>query len=380
MARPAPQSIEEPHIERIRAFDLMRGFFLIVILLDHLAYYPSGLDIFTGRGLLYISTAEGFFAISGLVLGIVRGRKLLKKPLRTAAKLLLKRSVQLYIESIILTLLFTIAAWLFYHNPEIKYGAAAPDTPFWQVVWQTITLQYTYGWADFLRYYALFLAGAPFALWLLRRGKWYIVTIINIALWWYYTQTPGGETWLPFSWQLVFYSGFIVGFYWPALTRWWRRTLHAWQRRAIARTITALFLLGFTANFLLMLNANYWHVEPFAAWHNQYNMEYFDKDRLPIPRLAFGVICFWGLFALVRRYEKIIAKYLDWLLMPLGTNSLYVYTIEAFIVYFAHLFILPPQPFIAAAPWFINLTLSIAAIMLVWTAVRRKFLFSAIPR
>ena len=30
MARPAPQSIEEPHIERIRAFDLMRGFFLIV--------------------------------------------------------------------------------------------------------------------------------------------------------------------------------------------------------------------------------------------------------------------------------------------------------------------------------------------------------------
>ena len=100
MARPAPQSIEEPHIERIRAFDLMRGFFLIVILLDHLAYYPSGLDIFTGRGLLYISTAEGFFAISGLVLGIVRGRKLLNKPLRTAAKLLLKRSVQLYIDQL----------------------------------------------------------------------------------------------------------------------------------------------------------------------------------------------------------------------------------------------------------------------------------------
>ena len=29
---------------------------------------------------------------------------------------------------------------------------------------------------------------------------------------------------------------------------------------------------------------------------------------------------------------------------------------------------------------FINLVLSIAAIMLVWTAVRRKFLFSVIPR
>ena len=50
MVRSIPQSIEEPHIERIRTFDLMRGLFLIVILLDHLAYYPSGLDIFTGRG------------------------------------------------------------------------------------------------------------------------------------------------------------------------------------------------------------------------------------------------------------------------------------------------------------------------------------------
>lgn len=82
----------------------------------------------------------------------------------------------------------------------------------------------------------------------------------------------------------------------------------------------------------------------------------------------------------MRRYEKTIAKYLGWLLIPLGTNSLYVYTIEAFIVYFAHLFILPPQPLIAAAPWFANLILSVAAIMLIWAAVRRKFLFSVIPR
>lgn len=380
MAKPLAQSIEEPHIERIRAFDLMRGFFLIVILLDHLAYYPSGLDIFTEHGLLYISTAEGFFAISGLVLGIVRGRKLIKKPLRTPAKLLFKRSWQLYVESIILTLLFTLFAWLFYQNPEIKYGAATPDTPFWQVIWQTITLQYTYGWADFLRYYALFLAGTPAALWLLRRGKWYILTAINIAIWHLYPLTPGGEQWLPLSWQLVFFSGLTIGFYWPVLTRWWRRTLHAWQRRAISRTVVALFLLGFIASFLLVFNANYWHIEPFAAWHGEHNVDLFNKDRLPVPRLVLGIACFWGLFALVCRYEKFLVRRAGWLLMPLGTNSLYVYTIEAFIVFFAHLFILPPQPINAVAPWYVNLLLSAAAIALVWLAVRRKFLFSIIPR
>lgn len=377
MAHKSAESLEEPRVERIYTFDLMRGFFLIVILLNHLAYYPSGLDIFTGRGLLYVSAAEGFFAISGIVLGIVRGRKLLRQPFQTAAKLLLKRSLQLYVEAVILTVLFTLIAWIFANNPGVKHGVATELS--WQTLWSTLTMQYTYGWADFLRYYALFLAGAPIALWLLRRNLWYIVIAISLVIWRQYDKTPGGELWVPLSWQLIFYSSFVVGFYWPTIVRWWRHKLQPWQRQAVSHTASLLFLVSITLSFLVVFNANFWHIEPYETWHYKH-VEYFDKDQLPISRLALGVLCFWGLFAIFRRHEKHLMKYLGKLLMPLGANSLYVYTVEAFVVFFAHLFVLQAQPLVQIAPWYINLILSAVAITLVWCATRYEILSSIIPR
>ena len=49
----------------------MRGWFLVIIILDHLTYFPNGLTFLTGDSRLAVSAAEGFFIISGLVLGIV---------------------------------------------------------------------------------------------------------------------------------------------------------------------------------------------------------------------------------------------------------------------------------------------------------------------
>ena len=119
-------SIDSHEVRRIHTLDLLRGYFLIVILLDHLAYFPSGLDLVTGRGLLYVSSAEGFFLISGIVLGIVRGRKLISQPFLVAAKKLWKRSIQLYLTSIVLTIVFTLLGWLFFmHSPGLKFGNAA---------------------------------------------------------------------------------------------------------------------------------------------------------------------------------------------------------------------------------------------------------------
>ncbi len=162
--------VKKEKSERILTFDLLRGYFLCVILFNHLQFYPSGLDFFTGRGMLYASTAEGFFVVSGIVLGIVRGRKLIHLPFMTGAKLLWKRAFQLYLTSIILTLLFTFVGQLFLGNEGLKYGIYANWSNWWELLWHTINLSYTYGWADFLRLYAIFIFFAPFALWLLRKA------------------------------------------------------------------------------------------------------------------------------------------------------------------------------------------------------------------
>ena len=70
-------------------------------------------------------------------------------------------------------------------------------------------------------------------------------------------------------------------------------------------------------------------------------------------------------------------KHVGWFFLPLGENSLYVYTIQAFVVFFAHLFILHPG---GSDSILINLATSLAALALVWLAVRSKFLMKIIPR
>jgi hypothetical protein len=57
--------------KRILSLDLLRGFFLIVIMIDHVELYPNGWDFLTGKGRLWVSAAEGFFFMSGLLIGMI---------------------------------------------------------------------------------------------------------------------------------------------------------------------------------------------------------------------------------------------------------------------------------------------------------------------
>jgi hypothetical protein len=364
--------------ERILTFDIMRGYFLSVILFNHLEYYPSPLTLITGNGILYVSTAEGFFAVSGIVLGIIRGRKLIDAPFKKAAVLLWKRSLQLYITSLVLTLLFTLIGWFFLNNPGLKYGIYSDWHNIGDLLWKTITMQYTYGWADFLRYYAIFLFFAPGALWLLRKGYWYLVIAISLSVWCLFPISPFPSTESqPISWQVIFFSAFIIGFYWPVLTGYWHKLSLKTQKiigvtlvSLAAITIATVAFLVFGENFGGTLGA---HID---AVHHVVEQG-FNKDRMPIPRILLGTLWFWALFWLIRRHEAGVIKRIGWFLIPLGENSLYVYTISAFVVFFMQLFILLPS---STNNMLINLFWSLVALAIVWIATKTKFLMKIIPR
>lgn len=363
--------------ERILTFDLLRGYFLCVILFNHLQYYPSGLGWVTGKGILYTSTAEGFFLVSGIVLGIVRVRKLLNQPFKVAAKLLWKRAFQLYLTSIILTFLFTFIGQLFIDNPGLKYGIYTDWNNWWELLWHTINLSYTYGWADFLRLYAIFIFFAPFALWLLRKGWWYIAVIISAIVWSLYPLLPSDPVISqPFSWQFVFFSGLTIGFYWEKIVEQWRK-LSIRSRNAIGWSLVGAFVITLIVTNLLVFGyeINGAIGEQLTALHRIVEQN-FDKDRLPIPRLLLGVVWFWALFFLARRFETWIMKYFGSFLVELGVNSLYVYTISAFILFFIHLIVAP----LRFENILLNLLLSIAVLGLVHLAVKTKFLMKIIPR
>lgn len=364
---------------RIATFDLLRGYFLIVILCNHLDLYPNLFAPVTGEGILYVSSAEGFFLISGIVLGIVRGRKLIHRPFSEPAGKLLKRSLQLYVTSIVLTLAFTLVAWLFSNLDGIKYGVFTPRGDILGLIWSTVTYQYTYGWADFLRHYALFIFVSPLALWLLRKGQWVAVLVASAAVWYLFPlSTATSYMSQPISWQFIFFSGFVIGFYWDHIANWWRTRFTPKVRKRIGIGIVIAFFATAITSALLVFGHyldNSFGNELTTIHHHVEWM--FEKDRLPIPRLILGAVWFWGLFWLVRRFEHWVIARLGWILQPFGENSLYVYTIQAFVIFFVHILLVQ---FGVSRGFWIDTLITTLSVALVYLAVRKKFLMKIIPR
>lgn len=374
----AKSSTKKP---RIATFDILRGYFLVSIILNHLDWYPSGLDWVAVRGSLFVSAAEGFFLISGILLGIVRGRKLLEKPFRVVAQLVLHRGAVLYITSIVLMLLFTFIGWHFLDNPGLKPGIRPSDQSLTDILMGALSFQYLYGWADFLRLYAIFLFMSPFALWLLRKGYWYIVLAGSIGLWALYPYalehtTNSAELLMPLSWQLIFFIGLIIGFHWIDVEAWWNK-LSKKTRSLLLNPILITAGVTLIGNIVLAIVSGFGGAHNEAArFYNTMLSTLFDKDGLPILRLIlFG---FWFIlgFTFVKRYEQYIIRSFGWILLPFGKNSLYVYTLHAILLFFAHLLITPgTQPSILIS--FIG---SIIILGLILIAIRKEFLFKIIPR
>lgn len=365
---------------RIVTFDIMRGFFLIAIVINHLALFPNLLDWWGMRGYLLVTTAEGFFLLSGIVLGVVRGAKLVDAPFKKVTQIVLKRAFTLYLTHIILVIGFTLIGWyLVANNPGLKYGIM-PDHSLLKLIWDTVTLQYIYGWADYLRFYAMFLALSPIALWLLRHGKWYVVLLASFLVWFLFPLNTNGSWQLlellqPISWQVIFFGGLVIGFHWMPISEWCQ-TRRKVLTRFIAWPVITLAILLLAWNVFAVFayeftNAGWAHDLNHRAW--ELRIGPFHKEQLPLARIALFFLWFWAAFLLVKRFEKPIIKYTGWLLIPFGTNSLYVYTLHAIIVFFMHLYF-------QVGSIFQNFALTIAVIALIYVAIQTKFLMKIIPR
>src|SRR5207237_1164743 len=90
---------------RILAIDLIRGFFLLVIMVDHIELYPNGWDFFTGKGRLWVSAAEGFFFLSGLLIGMIYKRRL-HLGMKFIFRKMWRRALELYVAGVSLTFIF----------------------------------------------------------------------------------------------------------------------------------------------------------------------------------------------------------------------------------------------------------------------------------
>ncbi|HET9850299.1 MAG TPA: OpgC domain-containing protein [Candidatus Saccharimonadales bacterium] len=321
--------------ERLIALDIIRGFFLLVIMIDHVEMYPSIFDLVTGRGRMYVSAAEGFFFMSGMLVGLVYRRRLARGMKFIFGKMW-RRALELYIASIFFTLLYTWLA-LHFNHPDIKDGLYTVTN--WPHIFkETVLMRYGYGWADFLDRFAILMFLAPFAFYLITKGRWWLLAIISAVAW---AFRGNGFT---LSWQIIFASAMIIGYYWYDIRARWD-SLAAKAKLRLKQSVLALtiitgamswasvFILSLLNERLSSLPAS---LQSFTHGWNSFNAWiwlYDQKWTIGPIRIVLFLLWFSALFMLVNRYQKPISRVTKGVVETVGRNSLFVYVTHSIIVF-----------------------------------------------
>jgi peptidoglycan/LPS O-acetylase OafA/YrhL len=363
---------------RLVAVDLLRGYFIFAVIVDHLARFPGLYDMLTGRGWLWVSAAEGFFLLSGAMVGLVRGRQLAVEPFRKILVRIWQRAGKLYVWTVLLTLLFTLWA-VAVGGHGVKPGFCDTSNAL-EVLWRTLTLNYVYGWTDFLAYYVLFLLVAPFALWLVaRRRWWWLVPLMALAAWRLF-----GRNDLAFSWQLPFFLGLTFGYYLRQIEAFFMGLGRAWQRALVWAMVSSAAVTA-ALSFALSYSQNYgrnllsW-VPVAGGWFGKLLSFYLDHlagkfSRAPIGsgRLLMFVLWFAAAYYLVRRYEDVLVRWVGWFFLPLGAYSLHAFILQGLAVFATSTLIGKTDNL-----W-LNFILASSVMGIIWLFTKRKWLFWLIP-
>ena len=356
------------------ALDLLRGLAMVILVVNHV-HLESVLQDAT-RAVL--SAAEVLVAVSGVVVGMVFGRRWRTAGARATTLLLLRRSRKLYVASVVVVALvglLTLVPGL--ATDALTVSPRNPDRDLYdfgdplRTVLAIVTLEAGPWQFNILGYFIAALAAAPAVLWALARGWWPAVLAASWALY------VAGRAWPvdvsmaqsegPFPlliWQLLFVHGIVLGWYRERIARFVRAS-----RGTIAGVVVAAALAG---AFLQLHHLGYGPAD-WARWQ----AEHFDKASLDILRVMTMIALAGAIYLALRRLGAAAERALGWLLLPLGRNSFYVFIMHVFLCLA-----------VASVPAFAGAGLGLAGNSLVQVAclailtvmVRREFLFRWVPR
>ena len=346
---------------RFLTLDYLRGFFIVVIIVDHLSRWPSLFAIVSGKALLWVTAAEGFVAISGLLVGYVRGFKNKDQPMRSVAKKLLLRAGLLYLWSLIASIAYAAIIWYV----PLKGGAPWVPIPVgdWQeLITQLITMKYTFVWVHFLTLYALFLAAAPIAVWLLRKGLAWVVAIASFAAliigWNLHNEA--------LQWQFLFFIPTIAGYYLDSIMNWWKK-LTAKTRHSI--TTATLAVTGLTIGVSIIAT---FYPAILGDASDTLNA-LFAKDTISLWRAGIAFLWFGGFILLFSIFGTFIQRFFGWLLLPIGTHSLTAYILHGVAICAISFVGLGSENILA------NTLLGATAILITWGLLKVPFVRKVIP-
>lgn len=220
-------------MQRLEILDGMRGYFLVFMMLNHLTFAGGYLLVKFNHGELgYVQDAQGFVFLSGMLVGMVYARRMLKVGYETGARQIRKRALDIY-QYAAGSLLLIMVLGLFlkesatYWEPWL-WDLASHD-PVYAVASLLLIYQPTY--MDILPQYIVYMLVSPPLVWLCVTGRWSwviafsVVTWVAVQLTLHFPLADGIRMMLDqlydgklmraafnvLAWQIVFMTGLVLG-------------------------------------------------------------------------------------------------------------------------------------------------------------------------
>jgi hypothetical protein len=300
--------------------DFLRGFAVLAMVIDHIGGERSWLYAITGGDSFFVSVAEVFVFISGLLMGCIYANVIARQGLGVALMKCLHRAWTLYLLTVTLTLCFAglllqLGLWW---APEMT-AATWPD-----FIMSVLTLHRTFYMTDILLLYTLLLLAAVPVLCLLAHGYHKGVLAGAWGLWalWQlapqYAQFPwpiaGYKIFNFAAWQVLFMTALVMGYY----------------RRQLAQHVTFLFArrVLILSGALMVGTLILYIYQPLGTDNAGLINRLFGKaDLRPGRLLVFASFFSFALVLLTVAWQP-LSRALSWLFLPLGQNALTAYTLH----------------------------------------------------
>lgn len=373
LERRAPEAAARPG--RDVPLDLLRGLAMVILVVNH-----TRLDSVLSRSVgAVISAAEVLVLVSGVVVGMVFGRRFRQDARATTVQLLL-RARKLLIASIAVVALtgaLTVVPGLATDaltvlpdtSPPVDlYAFAGPL----RMLLAVVTLEAGPWQFDVLGLFIALLALTPALLWATARGWWPALLAVSWAA--YLVGRSTGLEVLPslservfplLVWQVLFVHGLVLG--------WHREAVEARLQQAPRYLLAGLVLVALSSA-VVRVGGPYL---PDAVGWEAWKAEHFSKRWLDPLRLLAMTSMAAAAYLALRRLERPATRVLGALLLPLGRHSLYVFIVHVPLVLAVASVPLLARP--GGLGLLGNTVVQAGALALLCLMVRRRFLFRWIP-
>ncbi|MBU2868836.1 OpgC domain-containing protein [Pacificibacter marinus] len=380
---------------RLQHLDGIRGFFLLSMTLGHIAIFiPSDVGILTHHRNGFVDAAQGFVAISGIVIGLVFGKQLLRV---SGAAMRQKMFARMFVvwrwHFLILGSIIVLSVAM--HGAGIPLITKLATDPL-LFVFLGATLTSGPMFVDILPMYLVFMALTPAALVAMQRGQWLRVASISAVAW------AIGQTDLPslawaaigektgiadegvtlglyfnrLGWQVLYFAGLAGGFL-MAQNKLSLTFLHRPIGKYLALASIALAGVFFALPRVIAFG-------DLAPETNMAILAAFDRKDMSFLRiLTFAGHFYLALWLLVaapnarelwlRNVSRMLDAIVTWKpLIFLGQHSLQVYAWHVLLCYLMAIF---AAGTLNAAPWFWREVAVIAAVLTLFVPAALNVLY-----